>query len=357
MSARGKILSVHRFLGIALGFYFALMALSGAYLVYSDTVEVWLAPGRYISEKETKTFDLEKVVTAAQEGIRTPIVPSRVKIPEDPKRNIILTFRLPRMGEEPVRKIVYVDPSNYRAKDSHDFREDLTGFIFRFHEEFMVGKKVGRPVVAGAGIGFIFILFSGLFLWWPNRKQLKRVLSWPRLRAFYPAMFQLHKFFGFYSLPLLLMLSVSGVYIAKPEWFEQGEKEEKPKEEKEKPEAVLDKNGPLSFTDLQAKLSAHRIALRPLSLSIDAEGMLVKLRIPSSEKRYQLTLQDGLFQALPEEKEKEEFSLHGFMHDIHAGKFWSWYGRVLVFLAMPFVLFLSSTGYYLYTKRVSRTRA
>lgn len=351
MSARGKLLIFHRWLGISVGLYFALMALSGGYLVYMERFDVWLFSERHRSESATSNFDLEKVVSSAQAGLNSSLLPTRLQIPEDPQRNIIVTFSIPQADGKPLRRVAYVDPSNYRFKDAHDFRGNFSGTIFRLHQDLLLGQS-GRPFVASAGISFAIILVSGLVLWWPKRKHLKRALSWPRLRAFHPGVYQLHRFLGFYSLPLLGMLVVSGVYLAKPDWFERA----KEKRKEQGPAAILENGGPLELADLQQRLALYPLPLRPLNLSIDAQKQEVSIRIPSDPKRYRTSYAGGALAEIAAEAQEEAFSLKRLMHDLHAGHFWSWLGAVIVFLAMPLALFLSSSGFYLWMKRRVRMK-
>ncbi|SPE34622.1 Propeptide, PepSY amd peptidase M4 [Candidatus Sulfopaludibacter sp. SbA6] len=70
----------------------------------------------------------------------------------------------------------------------------------------------GKKIVSWAGVVILFLLFSGLYLWWPyKRLRISRAASGFRF------WFELHNSFGILSFVFLLVLSFTGVMIG----FEQ----------------------------------------------------------------------------------------------------------------------------------------
>lgn len=76
-----------------------------------------------------------------------------------------------------------------------------------------------RSITGAANLAFTFLALSGLYLWFPRRLSLQslRPVIWFRksLRG-HARDWNLHHTFGFWALPIILVISVSGVVISYP---------------------------------------------------------------------------------------------------------------------------------------------
>lgn len=81
------------------------------------------------------------------------------------------------------------------------------------------GRDVGRAVTGACNLGFLFLILSGFYLWWPRRwtRQAFRRVAWFR-RGLSPKArdFNWHNVIGFWSLVPLFAIVVSGVVISYP---------------------------------------------------------------------------------------------------------------------------------------------
>ena len=80
---------------------------------------------------------------------------------------------------------------------------------------FLLAGQVGK-LINGIGILiFVFMLFSGLILWFPKKlRQLRQKLSIRWRSRFYRLNYDLHSVLGFYSLLLLLFMAITGLYVS-----------------------------------------------------------------------------------------------------------------------------------------------
>ncbi len=94
-----------------------------------------------------------------------------------------------------------------------DFMDVLQNNIHQFHLRLLVmpkgpGADPGKTIMSWAGVAMLFLLLSGLYLWWP----LKRVTvqsSGPTMRFW----FDLHSVVGIFSLVFLFLLTITGIII------------------------------------------------------------------------------------------------------------------------------------------------
>jgi uncharacterized iron-regulated membrane protein len=111
---------------------------------------------------------------------------------------------------------VYVDQYTGQVlgtRSEPDFVDVLQNDIHQLHLRLLVtpkgrGVDPGKTIMSWAGVAMLFLLVSGLYLWWP----LKRV----RIRSEGPARrfwFDLHNTVGILSLGFLLVLTITGAII------------------------------------------------------------------------------------------------------------------------------------------------
>ena len=85
---------------------------------------------------------------------------------------------------------------------------DLVLWLRDWHVHLLAGKN-GEQVLGAVGIASIFMLLSGLYLWWPRLSALAASLKWyrgPPTRRW----FSWHRGIGLWLLPLTLLSAVTG---------------------------------------------------------------------------------------------------------------------------------------------------
>lgn len=91
---------------------------------------------------------------------------------------------------------------------------DFFRFILNGHRALWLPYDIGRPIVGVAVLIFVFLLISGIVLWWPTKWiksirdksfKIKFSASFKRLN------YDLHNVLGFYSMIFLLFISVTGL--------------------------------------------------------------------------------------------------------------------------------------------------
>lgn len=111
----------------------------------------------------------------------------------------------------------YVNPYSGEILGTGDY--SLTSFfeiILDIHKTLLL-NEVGKQIVGVAILIFVFMLFSGFILWLPRKlKQLKDGLRIKWKARFYRLNYDLHKILGFYSLTLLFLIAITGLYVSYP---------------------------------------------------------------------------------------------------------------------------------------------
>lgn len=119
------------------------------------------------------------------------------------------------------KESVFVDPFRMRSLGSYNRDNDFFGIVLQIHRRLMLGDT-GKLITGISCLVFGFMLLSGIYLWWPRSKSIRRqrfriAMKAPRARK----IFDLHSVVGFYAAWILLFSVVTGL-VWSFKWFEKG---------------------------------------------------------------------------------------------------------------------------------------
>jgi uncharacterized iron-regulated membrane protein len=211
---RRILFQVHLWTGLAIGLYIVMLSLSGSILVYStqivrilDTPVPEYEPERRILSEE----EMAAAATRAFPGYEVTRIGARVT-----ERRPAMSVRLESGGEVQERLF-----NPYTGEDLGDAFPKGVEAMFQLanlHDDLLLGFA-GRRINGFGSILATLLVLTGAVIWWPGRKRWRQSMSvrwrsnWARIN------WDLHSAAGFWVFALLLIWSVSGVYLAFPEPF------------------------------------------------------------------------------------------------------------------------------------------
>lgn len=190
---------LHLWLGLTAGVAFALVGLSGSVLAFQRELALWAYPqlqrDAAITEPQ-RAQALGRIVGHWQsQGMTSLDLP---------------TPRLPVwQGYFPGNERRYFDPASGELLLTRNTGNDLILWLRDLHTHLLSGKT-GEQVLGGVGLVAVFLLLSGLYLWWPRWSALAASLRWyrgPPTRRW----LSWHRGIGLWLLPLTLLASLTGV--------------------------------------------------------------------------------------------------------------------------------------------------
>ncbi|MEL1263550.1 PepSY-associated TM helix domain-containing protein [Pseudoxanthomonas putridarboris] len=198
---RAVLAWLHLWLGLTVGLVFAVVGLTGSVLAFQS--ELLQAAHPQLSRADLPALErqgqaLARIMADAESrGIRSIDLPSA---------------RLPAWqahagkGERHYFDAATGEPLLVRTADN-----DLLLWLRELHTHLLAGEN-GEQVLGACGIVAVFLLLSGLYLWWPRLASLFVSLRWhahPPERRW----LSWHRSAGALLLPLLLLASVTGVAL------------------------------------------------------------------------------------------------------------------------------------------------
>ncbi|NEU07105.1 PepSY domain-containing protein [Flavihumibacter sp. R14] len=235
--------TIHLYLSLAAGIVILIVCLTGAILVFEKELQEMTSPDRYYAEPTGQRLSadilLEKVKAQYPDAKVTTY-----KAYTDPNRTVEINItekdksskdesdkaskgakevKGEGKGGEGVRKIAFVNPYSGSLVELYSYRETFFYKVFALHR-WLLGKNdgPGKYIVGISTLIFLFILITGVILWWPKtRKILTQRLkikwdgSWKRLNH------DFHIVLGFYTAIFLFIFAFTGLAWSF-QWFNKG---------------------------------------------------------------------------------------------------------------------------------------
>ncbi|MDG3582751.1 PepSY-associated TM helix domain-containing protein [Galbibacter pacificus] len=204
---------IHLWPSIVSGIILVFVCLTGTIIVYGDEIMDFTAgDAKYVEAGESR-ISSEEIVENLKKEYPDYMISEYVFF-KDPERSIrIRAFN----RKEVSLAMIYMNPytGEILKKDSTIHFFFVTAHL---HASLLAGE-VGHWIVTISTIIFVISCITGLILWWPKRwnkttRQASFTIKWKA--KFKRLNYDLHNVYGFYSLLLCLVLSVTGLIIFFP---------------------------------------------------------------------------------------------------------------------------------------------
>lgn len=224
---------IHLWLGLASGLVLFIVCLSGTIYTFHSEIEALVEPAKYSVEADAQAnpIPVDALKKQLEQELDGKVV--ALEIPQDKESTYRVSVAAKAEGEGAQagsghggggRPTTYfVNP--YTAKVLGTTDGPATEFfrtVMQLHRWLLIEGGVGKMIVGIATIIFVFLVLSGLVLWFPvklkNWKQgfkIKTAAKWKRVNH------DLHNTLGFYSFLLLLIMSLTGLCWSF-EWYRDG---------------------------------------------------------------------------------------------------------------------------------------
>lgn len=125
-------------------------------------------------------------------------------------------------GYEPsYYNIIYFNPYTAEMLKVKNMDEDFFRIVLMGHYYLWLPPNIGKPIVSSATLVFVFLLISGIVLWWPKNKSAAKQrfqFKWKSATQWKRKNYDLHNILGFYASWVVLIIALTGL-IWGFEWF------------------------------------------------------------------------------------------------------------------------------------------
>jgi uncharacterized iron-regulated membrane protein len=200
---------VHLWVGIVLALYFIVIGITGSILVFREELETLagLKPWHHLRVQQP-VADIVTVI----ENVRAAYPRARVlSVLAPTQADPTFMAVVQRRGEMKVA----ADPATGAVLGTLPRNSSWVGVIQRLHVNLLLGL-VGRKLNGVAAAFLLLLNLTGLVIWWPGIKLWTRALKVDFRRRWRRVNWDLHNAVGFWTLAIVTLWAVSGVYFAWP---------------------------------------------------------------------------------------------------------------------------------------------
>lgn len=349
MFLKKLLFQVHLILGLLSGLVVFIVSVTGA---------------TYTFEEEFRNIIYKDVLFVEVQGIKKPIAEliknAKEAYPKPGIKNIKIK-NAPNSSVEIILKnkqSILVNPYTGKVLGTFNKETDFFGVVLQIHRSLYLGD-VGKIITGTSATIFIFMLLSGIVLWWPkNKALLKQKFSIAKNVAWKRKNYDLHSVLGFYASWIIIFTALTGIVWSfkwaenTMYWLNNSKKEEKKYHSEYKADTK--------------RLSIDKIIARAGSLYTNSDDCFISMP-EDSLGAYRITLRydDGGFYKKGDQLFFDQYSgellkaklfesssqgdkLKASNYDIHTGKVFGIVGQIIVFLAALISASLPITGFMMW---------
>ena len=297
-----SVLWLHKWLGLVVGLIIFVVSVTGCIYVFFDDIKTIIYPERYMIQEKSSNAQvkpLSELIEIANAALPNQEKVTRVDLYLAKDRTWV--FRANKTDKDKILysnymvyyKRVFVDPYNGKVQFVENTKTEFFHVVLQLHQTLLLGKSLGKMIVAISTIIFMVLTISGLILWWPKkwkRKMVKKAVwvdfsvRWKRL------VYDLHNVLGFQTFIFALIIAFTGLIFAFPglkkstaEFFNQM--------------SDVEKSSELIAQKKSVKLNPNQLLNESLLFAMkenpNADMMSVRLRDPDEQKDIQVRLDKG----------------------------------------------------------------
>ena len=374
---------IHLWLSVPFGLIITVICLSGAALVFEDEVTELCRRDLYYVEKVSGApLPVEYLIEKVAGTLPDSVAVTGVSISSDAERAYQVNLSKPR------RASVYVDQYTGEVKGRHE-RAPFFLTMFKLHRWLLDGMKPdggifwGKMIVGVSTLMFVFVLISGIVIWWPRTKKalknsLKIAVGKGRRRFWY----DLHVAGGMYALVLLLAMALTGLTWSFS-WYRAGFYKVFGVEMKQRaghgalqtvhgtPQTAhggksgcnsaeegrgnREHTSPYTcWQQVYEELKARNAGYKQITVSNGSASVsFERFGNQRAADRYAFNPQDGEITEVTLYKDTDASGkMRGWIYSVHVGSWGGMFTRILTFIAALLGGTLPLTGYYLWLRRI-----
>lgn len=204
---------LHLWLGLASGLLVCFLGITGCILAFEREIENATQPYRFAAVQNKPVLPpskLRKIANNQYPGKE----PHSINY-EEGKAAMAVYY-----GYEPsYYLIVFMNPYTGEVLKAKDMNQDFFRIVVDGHYYLWLPPKIGQPIVATGTLIFLFLLISGIVLWWPKNKaaakqrfSVKWNAKWRRVN------YDMHNVLGFYMSWVIIFIAITGL-VWGFQWF------------------------------------------------------------------------------------------------------------------------------------------
>ena len=215
--ARQRWLTLHLYLALILGFFFAVLGLTGSLSMLGEGLDHLFNPRLSVEPAPGAKRSLDDLMAAVRREHPDYKGPWTLELPRAPDDPLTAWFEKPleTRGQAYAPLMVLVNPNTGDVLASRFWGQTARTWLLDLHSQLHLGR-FGAGWVGLMGVALMLSVLSGLYLWWPGLKRLRSTFRLRHEAGMNLFLFDLHRLIGLSGFIALLILAFTGFNLAYP---------------------------------------------------------------------------------------------------------------------------------------------
>ncbi|MEO8026574.1 MAG: PepSY-associated TM helix domain-containing protein [Bryobacteraceae bacterium] len=194
---RKVLLNLHLYLALIVGLFVVIIGVTGSIMAFEQELDQALNPALFSVEPTAQVLPVADLLAAASKAYPGQRI-NALRMPQSNKESASFAIK--------DRNTVYINPYTAEILGARS-QLSVLNTIHQIHIRLLLGAA-GQDVVLIVNCVLLFLVASGVYLWWPYKRwTVKWKASARRVH------FDIHNTTGIYSAVFLLLLGITGALI------------------------------------------------------------------------------------------------------------------------------------------------
>jgi uncharacterized iron-regulated membrane protein len=196
----------HLWLGLSTGLVVFILGITGAIYCFAPELQS-LQPYRTVKE-ETRVFLTPSQIQQIAESNLPGKAPQRIYYDARDKAVMVLFSK-----KDEYTYSVFINPYSGQVLKVRDNDKDFLSVVLQLHRTLLI--PYGHDIIRWSTVIFIFMMISGIILWWPKKRSTAKHGFRIMWRAHPKRLnYDLHKVLGFYVTWVVIFTALTGLMFA-----------------------------------------------------------------------------------------------------------------------------------------------
>jgi len=204
---------LHLWLGLASGIFVVFLGITGCILAFERKIEDATQAYRFTEKQDKPLLAPTQLKAIADKALPNKHAHSVTYQPD--RTTQVVYYDL----VADYYYIVFVNQYTGEVLKVKNMDEDFFRIIIMGHYYLWLPPAIGQPILTTATMLFVFLLISGLILWWPKSKAARKQRFTVKLKSKWRRLnYDLHNVLGFYVTVIALFIGLTGMIMGF-QWF------------------------------------------------------------------------------------------------------------------------------------------
>lgn len=212
---------IHLWGGLVSGIVVFIVSITGCLFVFEQEIrEFTQKEYRFVVPENSPKASLSLITLNLAKAFPDKKI-EQVRFFSDPSRAVIAKLvdsksitKAKKEEAEPQKATYFLHPNSGELISKKDFEHDFMHTVQEIHTSLLLGET-GKWIIKANVVIFLIMLLSGLYMWWPNKKNQRKMAFRLNLKGKTQIInYSIHNVLGFYFLLPLILISLTGIWWA-----------------------------------------------------------------------------------------------------------------------------------------------